>query len=368
MRELNIGGLAVKVPIIQGGMGVGISLSGLAVAVANEGGIGVISAAGLGLVHRNPSLGFIEANSEGLKKEIRLAKEKTKGVIGVNIMVAMSNYAELVTTAIAEKVDIIFSGAGLPLDLPKFLKPDSTTKLVPIVSSGRAAKVICDKWVTAYNYLPDAIVVEGPKAGGHLGFKRDQLNDTNFTLEELIPEVVSEVKVFEDKYSKEISVIAAGGIYTGQDIFNIMQKGARGVQMGTRFVTTEECDASIKFKQTYIDAKEEDIEIIQSPVGMPGRAVRNSFIDRVREGLTKPIKCPFHCIRTCDVTKSPYCIVFALYNAYKGNMKNGYAFAGSNAYLSTKITTVKEIFSELKSDFQIALASIDRELSAVKLR
>lgn len=361
MRELKIGGLTIPVPIIQGGMGVGISLSGLAVAVANEGGVGVISAAGLGLVHRNSALDFLEANIEGLRKEIRLAKEKTKGIIGVNIMVAMSNFADLVKTSISEKIDIIFSGAGLPLDLPKFLLPDSITKLVPIVSSGRAAKLICEKWKSVYNYLPDAIVVEGPKAGGHLGFKKEQIEDSHYSLEELIPEVVREVKVFEDKYSKEISVIAAGGIYTGQDIFNIMQKGAKGVQMGTRFVPTEECDANIGFKQAYIDAKESDMEIILSPVGMPGRAVGNSFIDKVKQGLKRPIKCPFHCIKTCDVSSSPYCIVSALFNAYKGNMKNGYAFAGSNAYLSTKISTVKEIFNELKTDLQEAISKFDLE-------
>ncbi|HDP54903.1 MAG TPA: nitronate monooxygenase, partial [Bacteroidetes bacterium] len=176
-KELKIGGLTIPIPIIQGGMGVGVSLSGLAVAVANQGGVGVISAAGLGLVHRNSALDFVQANIEGLKKELRLAKEKTKGIVGVNIMVAMSNFADLVKTAISEKVDIIFSGAGLPLDLPKFLNPGDPTKLVPIVSSARAAKIICDKWKTLYNYLPNAIVVEGPKAGGHLGFKNNQIDD-----------------------------------------------------------------------------------------------------------------------------------------------------------------------------------------------
>lgn len=355
MRELKIGGLTIPVPIVQGGMGVGISLSGLAVAVANEGGVGVISAAGLGLIHRNPALGYLEANIEGLKKEIRKAREMTKGVIGINIMVAMSNFADLVHTAISEKVDIIFSGAGLPLELPKFLNPGSITKLVPIVSSGRAAKLICEKWKSVHNYLPDAFVVEGPKAGGHLGFRKEHLDDPHHSLEELVPEVVREVRIFEEKYHQEIPVIAAGGIYTGADIFNIMQKGASAVQMGTRFVTTEECDASTGFKQAYIDAVESDMEIIQSPVGMPGRAVRNSFIEKVKQGLKVPIKCPFHCIKTCDVDSSPYCIIAALFNAYKGNMKSGYAFAGSNAYLATKITTVKEIFRELVSDFQAAL-------------
>ena len=362
MRELKIGGLTIPVPIIQGGMGVGISMSHLASAVANQGGVGVISAAGLGMVHRNPALDYLEANIEGLKTEIRKAKEKTEGIVGVNIMVAMTNFADLVRTSISEKVDIIFSGAGLPLQLPDFLKEGSTTKLVPIVSSGRAAKLICDKWKTLYNYLPDAFVVEGPKAGGHLGFKKNQIEDTSYSLEELVPQVVKEVKVFEDKYQQKIPVIAAGGIYSGQDIFNIMQKGASGVQIGTRFVTTEECDASMGFKMAYVNAKESDMEIIQSPVGMPGRAIRNSFIDKVKDGLKKPIKCPFHCIKTCDVSSSPYCIVAALYNAYKGNMKGGYAFAGSNAYLAEKITTVKEIFRELAEDFQSAINPVQTSL------
>ncbi|MFO7851650.1 MAG: NAD(P)H-dependent flavin oxidoreductase [Bacteroidota bacterium] len=362
MRELKIGGISIPIPVIQGGMGVGISMSGLAVAVANQGGVGVISAAGLGLVHRNPALDYLEANMEGLRIELRKAREKTLGVIGVNIMVAMTNFADLVRTAISEKVDIIFSGAGLPLDLPSFLKPNSRTKLVPIISSGRAAKIICEKWKTLHDYLPDAFVVEGPKAGGHLGFKKDNLEDANYSLEELIPEVVKEVRYYEEKYGKEIPVIAAGGIYTGQDIYNIMQKGAKGVQMGTRFVTTDECDASMEFKQSYIDAAESDMEIIQSPVGMPGRAVKNSFIDKVKQGLKVPIKCPFHCIKTCNVSSSPYCIITALYNAYKGNMKKGYAFAGSNAYLAKKITTVKEIFSELLADFQLALNKAQKKL------
>ncbi|MDR4988068.1 MAG: nitronate monooxygenase family protein [Bacteroidales bacterium] len=359
-NELKIGGLKIPIPIIQGGMGVGISLSGLASAVANEGGVGVISAAGLGFVHRFPALDYRQANIEGLKKEIRKAREHTKGIIGVNIMVAMSNFADLVRTSIAENIDIIFSGAGLPFELPKFLTPGSSTKLVPIVSSGRAARIICEKWKSYHDYLPDAFVVEGPRAGGHLGFKKENLDDTQYALEELVPEVVREVKFFEDKYHCEIPVIAAGGIYTGQDIFNIMQKGAKGVQLGTRFVTTTECDASPRFKQTYIDAAESDMEIIQSPVGMPGRAIHNQFLDKVRSGLKIPLKCPFQCIKTCDVSSSPYCIITALLNAYKGNMKSGYAFAGANAFLATKITSVKEIFSELLEEWKAAQLSLKK--------
>ncbi|HSN49720.1 MAG TPA: nitronate monooxygenase [Bacteroidales bacterium] len=352
MKALHIGDLNVSVPIIQGGMGVGVSLSGLASAVANEGGVGVISSAGLGLLYRNISTDFLEASIYGLKEEIRKTREKTRGVIGVNVMVAMSNFIDMVKTSIAEKVDIIFSGAGLPLELPSYLDKDSTTKLVPIVSSARAAKLICEKWYAQYNYLPDAIVVEGPMAGGHLGFKPEQIYDAHFALEVLIPEVVKEVKVFEDKYNRKIPVIAAGGIYTGEDIHRIMALGASAVQMGTIFVTTNECDASDEFKQTYLDAKKGDIGIIKSPVGMPGRAIFNEFLEKVKQGQKHPIRCPFKCIKTCDISSSPYCIITALISAVKGNFNNGYAFAGSNAFKATTITSVNSIFQKLKTEFE----------------
>lgn len=351
MKNLNIGNLSIPVPIIQGGMGVGISLSGLASAVANEGGVGVISAAGLGVLYKNLSKNYLEASILGLKEELRKAREKSKGVIGVNVMVALSNFADLVKTAIAEKADIIFAGAGMPLNLPSFLQKDSVTKLVPIVSSGRAAKLICEKWQSIYNYLPDALVVEGPKAGGHLGFKDEQINDEHYKLENILPEVLVEVREIEAKYQRKIPVIVAGGIYSGEDIRNFMEMGADGVQMGTRFVTTIECDASDVFKQTYINAHEEDIEIIKSPVGMPGRAIFSNFIQKIKEGAKQPKVCPFHCIKTCDISKSPYCIITALYNAFKGNMENGYAFAGVNAFKATRIMSVKDTFRSLLEEF-----------------
>lgn len=360
MRELRIGDLVVPIPIIQGGMGVGVSLSGLAAAVANEGGIGVISSAGLGLLYRKFSSDFLEASILGLKEELRKVKEKTKGIIGVNIMVAMSNYEDMVKTAIAEKVDIIFSGAGMPLNLPKFLTPESTTKLAPIVSSGKAARLLCEKWKSAYDYLPDAFVVEGPKAGGHLGFKNEQINDPDYALENLVPEVVREVRVFEEKYSRSIPVIAAGGVYSGADVYDMIQRGASAVQLGTRFVTTRECDASDVFKQAYINAEESEIEIIQSPVGMPGRAIRNSFIEKVRNGLKHPISCPVKCIKTCDITSTPYCIISALMNAYRGNMANGYAFAGSNAFRATSISSVKEVMDDLVNGFKAKLEELKK--------
>ena len=352
MKSFFIGNKEIRLPIIQGGMGVGVSLSGLASAVANEGGIGVISCSGLGLLYKQSPSDYLKNSIWGLKEELRKAREKTKGIVGVNIMVALSNFADMARTTIAEKADIIFAGAGLPLDLPSYLTADSKTFLVPIVSSARAAKVICEKWLSNYNYLPDAIVVEGPKAGGHLGFKKEQIEDDHYSLEHLIPEVVAIAAQYGDK--KNIPVIAAGGISTGEDMLRFIELGAKGVQLGSLFVPTYECDASLAFKQVYIDSSEKDTMIIQSPVGMPGRAFDGPFIRSVNSSNEKPKGCPYHCIKTCDYTKSPYCIIKALYNAAKGNMDKGYTFAGANAFLAEKISSVKEVITKLKNEFTIA--------------
>ncbi len=359
MKALKIGNLLAQLPIVQGGMGVGISMSRLASAVANEGGVGVISAAGLGLVYKDYSPDFDKATLWGLKEEIRKAREASRGIgglIGVTIMVAMATFANLVKSANSEKVDIIFSGAVRPLSLPTFLTEGATTKRAPIVSSARALKVICRNWIGKYGYVPDAVVVEGPKAGGHLGFAREQIEDPAYSLEQLVPEVVAAVREIEQEHGRKIPVIAGGGIYTGEDIYNIMQLGADGVQMGTRFVATEECDASDGFKQAYIDAKEEDIELIQSPVGMPGRAIHNSFLQKVKEGLKHPKSCPFHCIKTCKVEESPYCIMTALFNAFRGQLEHGYAFCGSNAWRTERIMQVRELIEGLKEEFRSARA------------
>ncbi len=352
MKSFFIGEKEIRLPIIQGGMGVGVSLSGLASAVANEGGVGVISCAGLGLLYKQTPSNYLRDCIWGLKEELRKTREKTKGIVGVNIMVALSNFTDMVRTAITEKADIIFSGAGLPLDLPSFLTPDSKTLLVPIVSSARAAQIICKKWHTNYNYLPDAIVVEGPKAGGHLGFKKNEIDDENYSLERLIPEVLAVTNQYSEK--KNIPVIAAGGISTGEDILRFIQLGATGVQLASIFVPTDECDASPVFKQVYVSSSKKDAMIIQSPVGMPGRAFDGEFIRSVNEGNERPRNCSFHCIKTCDYSKSPYCIIKALYNAAKGKMDKGYAFAGANAYLANKISSVKEVIAKLKNEFEVA--------------
>ncbi len=356
MKKLRIGNLIAKIPIIQGGMGVGISMSSLAASVANEGGIGVIASAGIGMMRKTEAgLSLREANIVALREEIKETRRNTDGIIGVNIMTALTDFSDMVRASIEEGIDIIFSGAGLPLSLPKLLDGNRKTKLVPIVSSGRAASLITKRWIDKYNYVPDAFIVEGPMAGGHLGFKKEQLNKKEFSLEIIVKEVIEKLKTFEQKHKKKIPVIAAGGIYEGGDIYKYMELGAAGVQMGTRFVTTEECDADIEFKNAYINCKKDDIVIIDSPVGLPGRAIMNSFLDAVKNGKKQPLKCPFHCIKSCNITSSPYCIALALTNAKNGKLNNGFAFAGSNAFRADKIISVKELFKNLLKEYKSTL-------------
>ncbi len=364
LPALQIGHLQAALPLIQGGMAVGISLSRLAAAVANEGAIGVMGAAMIGMNEPDVAKNPVEANNRALRNEIRKAKEMTSGIIGVNIMMALTLFAESVKTSIEEKADIIFSGAGLPLELPKYLlelceqkKEEFKTCLVPIVSSARAAGIIAKKWLNRFDYLPDAFVVEGPMAGGHLGFAAEQLDDPQFALEKLVPEVLDAVKPFEDKKGKAIPVIAAGGVYSGADILKYIRMGASGVQMGTRFVATHECAADDLFKQAYIDAAPEDVTIIKSPVGMPGRALYNEFIQDSRDGKRKPVKCIFHCLHTCDPEKTPYCIALSLINAMKGNLSKGFAFCGSNVGRVDKVVSVHELIESLKQEYEAAVAA-----------
>jgi len=358
--KIRIGELEAKIPIIQGGMSVGISLAGLASAVANEGGIGVIGAAGIGMLEPDFATNFREANKRALTKEIKKAREMTDGIIGVNIMVALSDFDDLVLVAVDEGADLIFAGAGLLLRLPKTLPLDRLreviTKIVPIVSSARASKIIFQSWAKNYNLVPDAVVVEGPLAGGHLGFKKEQIENPDYALDKILTEVISVIKIFEEQFNKHISVIAAGGIYTGEDIYKFTQLGAHGVQIATRFVATHECDASIKFKEAYVKCKKEDLIIIDSPVGLPGRAVQNKFLDEVSAGIKKPFKCPWQCLKNCNFRNSPYCIALALTNAKKGNLDEGFAFAGANAYRTDKIISVKELMENILKEYEEACA------------
>ncbi len=347
LQPLLLGELTVPVPIFQGGMGIGVSLSGLASAVAGCGGVGVISAAQIGFMEPDFYTNPKEANIRALKRNIIEAKEAVKnvvnkGLIAVNIMCASRNYDDFVTASIEAGVDMIISGAGLPTALPGVAK-NSKVKLVPIVSSARAAALIIKSWTKKYNRVPDAVLFEGPQAGGHLGFKEEQLEEAQEHFYETIMDIKEEIEDLQD-----CPLIVAGGIYTKEDIQKVLAYGADGVQIGTRFVTTEECDVHPKFKETYLNAKEEDMVVIKSPVGMPGRAIRTPFIERVEQGRIPPEKCN-RCLIPCKAEEAPYCITQALINAAKGDIEHGLVFSGSNAYRATKMETVEDIFRELTS-------------------
>lgn len=347
---LNIGSKIAKVPIIQGGMGVGVSLSNLASAVANEGGIGIISGVQIGFREDNFDKNTDNANIIALKKEIKKAKILSpEGIIGVNLMVAIKNYAEMVKACVEEKVDLIISGAGFPRNLPELVK-GSDVKIAPIVSSAKAAKVITKLWLRRYDYLPDLMIVEGPDAGGHLGFSLDELGGDDYPdLETIVKNVKETIKVFEEKKNLKIPIIAAGGIFDGKDIARFLKLGADGVQMGTRFVTTHECDASLEYKNAYIGAKKEDIDYILSPVGMPGQAIKNKFINRVSLEKDKISKC-YDCLTPCDPKTSPYCISQALINSVNGDIDNGLIFIGKKGYKLNEIVSVHDLINELMEE------------------
>lgn len=352
IKPLKIGDLIAKVPIVQGGMGVGISLSKLAGNVALNGGIGVLSGVEMGFKESDYYKDKKSANIRALKHHIRRAKEISKGgIIGINIMAVLNNFEEIVKESVREKIDIIFSGAGLPLNLPQFTK-GSDTKIVPIVSSDRAAKLICKTWDKRYNVVPDGIVVEGPLAGGHLGFSKEEIEDPKKKLQSLIPGVLKAIEPFEKKYERQIPVIAAGGIRDGKDIAELLRLGASGVQLGSRFAATFECDANEAFKNHYINAEEEDIVLIDSPVGLVGRAINDTFIEEVKAGKKRPIKCVTNCLKPCKPDEAQYCIANALISAQKGNLNSGFVFAGANAHLIDKIVSVEELIDELVSEIE----------------
>jgi len=350
LKALIIGDLEIKIPIVQGAMGVQVSKASLASAVANCGGAGTIASVGLGWGTEENETNFIKASREGLQREIRQAKQWTKGIVGVNIMVALSNYEDLVRTTVRDKADFIASGAGLPLKLPEFAE-GAPIKLLPIVSSARATDIIIRTWKKRYNRLPDAIVVEGPLAGGHLGFRADDLKSQQAkSLEDLVTEVLEVVKGYETELGVNMPVIAAGGIFDGKDVAKFLKLGAKGVQIATRFVATFECSVADEFKQLYLVAKEEDVVIIDSPVGMPGRAIMTKFVDRVVRGEKVPFKCSYRCLRSCDPNTVPYCIAKALCNAVIGDLDNAVVFAGSNVSKVKKIVSVKELMNEVVSE------------------
>ena len=356
LKPIDFGDFKVPVPIFQGGMGIGISMSSLAAAVAACGGVGVISSAQIGFREPDFRSNTVEANIRALKNEIKTALKsiseiRIKGAIGVNIMCASNNYAEYVKASVEAGAQLIISGAGLPTNLPG-LCTDRKVKLVPIVSSARAAKLMIKAWMKRYSRFPDAIVFEGPDAGGHLGFKQKDLKSESEKFYDTIGDIKNEIVTALESVSQECvpygrcPLIAAGGIFSSTDVRKAIASGADGVQLGTRFVTTYECDAPESFKRKYLECNKDDIVIIQSPVGMPGRAIKNKFVELSGEGKL-PVKECNHCLTACNPHTAPYCITKALIDSAKGDSENGLVFCGSNAYRTKKMMSVKELMREL---------------------
>ena len=346
LKELRIGELVARIPVIQGGMGVGVSLHKLAGAVAAEGGIGIISTAQIGFRKPEFKKDPIGTNLLTIKEEIAKAREIAKGgIIGVNIMVATQKYEEYVKAAVEAGVDLIISGAGLPVSLPEIVGK-AKTKLAPIVSSLKSAQVICKYWKKKYDREPDMVVIEGPEAGGHLGFSMEQLTgEAELDFDAEIRNITEFVHQLGTEAGKEIPVVVAGGIYTREDAEKAVSLGADGVQMATRFVTTYECDAPDSYKQAYIKAAKEDIVLVKSPVGMPGRAIRNGFVEKAKEGRIPHGACKL-CVSTCKPAETPYCITEALVNAVSDRTEDALLFCGSNAYRAEKLESVHEIMQE----------------------
>lgn len=347
-KPLVIGDLKAELPLIQGGMGVGISLSGLAGAVAAEGGIGMISTAQIGFREPEFDAAPIETNLKCIGKELARAREIAPGgVIGCNIMVATRRYEDYVRAAAKAGADLIVSGAGLPAKLPELVR-GFKTKIGPIVSSLKSAAVICKLWDRHYQTAPDLVIIEGPKAGGHLGFKEEELADMEaLDYDSEVRRIADHVRQYGEKYGKKIPVIMAGGVYDRRDVAHYLDElGLDGVQAATRFVTTEECDAPDAFKQAYLDAKKEDIVITKSPVGMPGRAILNKFLREVRK-RPRPVRRCHQCLEKCSPRELPYCITDALLAAARGDVREALLFCGTNAYRAERIETVHEVVADL---------------------
>ncbi len=353
---------SLPVPVLQGGMGIGVSLDRLAGAVAACGGMGTISSAMCGYkepdFHKDPTM----ANTRALERQIRCAKEQADGagLVAVNVMTAGRQYAENVLTALRAGADAIVCGAGLPKDLPELAAqvPENDAALAPVVSSGRAAALLCRLWEKRGGRVPDFIVLEGPLAGGHLGFTPEEARQAQQgqprPLSELLAEVLEAIEPFRKKYGRDIPVFVAGGVKDGAEMARYMREGAAGAQFATRFIATEECDASPEYKQALINAGADDITIVQSPVGMPGRALVSPLIRRIREGAqVRPVRCR-KCLIPCDPRKSPYCISDALIAAVRGDWENGLFFCGANAGDISCISTVKEQIDQIMREWRDA--------------
>lgn len=345
MLEINCKSLTV--PLIQGGMGVGVSLGNLAGHVAQVGSMGVISTAHPGYQEDDFENNHRQANIRALKKEIKKAQDisKGKGLIAINAMVALKDYDELIKAALDENIDAIISGAGLPLRLPELVK-ERNVLIAPIVSSAKACKLIMKHWLKKYQKTPDFIVIEGSKAGGHLGFKKENLeNNTCQSLEDIFKEVEQVVESFQ----LNIPIFVAGGISKRSDVKHFFELGVDGVQVASRFITTYECDASDQYKEAFLKATKDDIGLVSSPVGMPGRALQNKFVRKTKEKRI-PIKKCYQCLIPCDVKNTPYCISRALIEAVKGNLEEGLIFTGAYGYKQDHLMHVSDVIHELMED------------------
>lgn len=345
MDPVKIGKGLLRVPIVQGGMGVGISRWRLAGSVAREGGMGTLAAQGLGQVtdlvpttHRRKDPHGIDA----VKAEIAAARKESEGqgIVAINVMMAITHYDALVQASVDAGVDVIVTGAGLPMDLPDKVR-GSDAALVPIVSSARAAKTITRYWKETYARVPDAVIVEGPLAGGHLGFTKEQLSAPEWQLEALVPDVVKTLDAYGD-----IPVIAAGGIWDHDDAVKIMKLGARAVQLGTRFVATHECDAADHFKELLVRCREEDITVTRTSVGLLGRVIRSPLIEQFERGQFPGFKCAYHCLKSCVAHEVSYCLAEHLKDAAEGK-ELGFYFVGANGHRVRELLSVKELMRRM---------------------
>lgn len=351
---MKLGNRELALPLIQGGMGVGVSMGGLAGAVAAQGAMGTLSTADAGWNEPDFAAHPQQANLRALRREVQRAKRLAAGagLVAVNAMVATRQYADSVRTALEAGADAIVSGAGLPLELPA-LAEGFEALLAPIVSGPRAAQLICRTWAKRYGRVPDFVVLEGCQAGGHLGFEEaDLLSGRCTPLSQLIPEVLAALRPFEEKFGRAIPLFCAGGVATGAEMARCTRLGAAGAQLATRFIATEECDAGQGYKDVLLAARPEDLRIIHSPVGMPGRAVNSPLVQRLAAGMRQP---PAHCsgcIKSCRPAETPFCITHALIEAVKGNWEEGLFFSGSRVDLVDRMRTVPDLIDELMKEWR----------------
>ena len=354
---MKIGKYEIKHPIIQGGMGVGISWDQLAGTVSKEGGLGVISGVGTGYYKENKDLLIKMKRDKPVDVMNFYSKDALKRIIdnarkicgdaplACNILYASNDYGRIVEDACEAGINIIITGAGIPTNMPQFTKNYPDVALIPIVSSARALKLICKKW-KRYNKLPDAVIVEGPLSGGHQGFTYEQCFQDEYQLEKIVPPVIEEAKNWGNP-----PIIAAGGIWDKNDIDKYLEMGCSGVQMATRFIGTFECDADANFKNVLLNAKADDITLMKSPVGLPARGVQTNLQKTMEEGTAPKVVCISNCVAPChrgvEAKAVGYCIADRLGAAYQGDTDTGLFFTGSNGYKLNKIISVHELMEKL---------------------